>query len=165
MSTAIFYATSTGNTKEMAKLISKELNDIEIYDISFSGVEKINEFDKVIIGCSTWGEGELQDDLEDVWDEFSSLDFSNKTVALFGLGDQESYGEEYVNAMGIVYEKVLENGANIIGSWSTDGYDFEASNAIENDNFVGLALDEDNQSELSEQRVATWCEIIREEIL
>lgn len=166
MSTAVFYASSTGNTKDAAKKIAKELGEgIKTFDISFSGVEKINEFDKVIIGCSTWGDGELQDDLEEAWDEFCTLDFSGKTVALFGLGDQDGYADEYVDAMGIIYEQVSKNGATVIGSWSADGYDHETSRAQVDDTFVGLALDEDNQSELSDERISGWCEIIKSEML
>lgn len=165
MSTAIFYASSTGNTKDAAKKIAKELGDIKTFDISFSGADKLNDFDKLIIGCSTWGEGELQDDFEDVWDEFCSLDFSGKTVALFGLGDQEDYGDEYVDAMGIIYEQISTKGANIVGNWPSDEYEYESSRAVVDDTFVGLALDEDNQSEMSEKRIETWCDMIKDQIL
>lgn len=166
MATAVFYASSTGNTKDAAKKIAKELGEgIKTFDISFSGVDKINEFDKVIIGCSTWGDGELQDDLEEAWDEFTTLDFSGKTVALFGLGDQDGYADEYVDAMGIIYEQVSKSGANVIGSWPVDGYDYEQSRAQVDDSFVGLALDEDNQSELTDERISGWCESIKGDIL
>lgn len=165
MATAVFYASSTGNTKEAAKKIAKELGDIKTFDISFSGMDKISEFEKVIIGCSTWGEGELQDDFEEAWDEFCSLDFSGKTVALFGLGDQDGYADEYVDAMGIIYEQIVSKGANVIGSWSVDGYEHDNSKAQVDDSFVGLALDEDNQSELSDERIQTWCETIKGDIL
>ncbi|MCK5294065.1 MAG: flavodoxin domain-containing protein, partial [Arcobacteraceae bacterium] len=84
MATAIFYASSTGNTANVAQTISKELGDIETFDIADCGVNTINEYDKLIFGISTWGEGELQDDWEEIIDDFSDIDFSNKTVALFG---------------------------------------------------------------------------------
>ena len=166
MNTAIFYASSTGNTAEVAQLISKELGDIDIIDIATHGVEKINEYSKVIIGTPTWGDGELQDDFDESWDQFTSIDFSGKTVALFGLGDQDGYGEYYADAMGIIYEKVIENGANVVGSVEvTDEYYFEESKAVKDGSFVGLALDEDNQSELTKERITTWCNQIKGEIL
>lgn len=166
MATAIFYASSTGNTSGIAKDIAKILGGVETYDIASTGIEKIKEYDKVIIGSSTWGEGELQDDLEEIWDQFSDIDFSGKTVALFGLGDQDSYGDNYVDAMGITYEKVIENGAKVVGLWDiTDEYFHEASLAIKDGSFVGLALDEDNQDELTQERVTSWCEQIRSDIL
>ena len=104
MSTAIFYATNTGNSEEIANKISKELGDIEVFDISNTSIEKMNDYDKIILGGSTWGDGELNDDWDELWDDFISLDLSNKTIALFGLGDQESYADDFCSAIGIIYE-------------------------------------------------------------
>jgi len=169
MSSAIFYASSTGNTENAAKQIRAELGGkeaIKLFDISTSGVERMNEYDKIIIGVSTWGEGDLQDDWDEAFDEFKSVDFSNKTVAFFGLGDQESYSDEYLDAMGTLYEAVSQNDSvKIIGQWSVEDYEFDESRAVVDDKFVGLALDEDNQSDMTEERVKTWCEQIKGEIL
>ena len=161
MATAIFYASSTGNTSSVAKMISENLGGVEMFDLASDEVTKINEYDKVIIGASTWGEGELQDDWEEAWDEFSDISFEGKTVALFGLGDQEGYGDEFLDAMGIIHDKVVESGASIIGNWSVEGYDFDESKAVQDGEFVGLAIDEDNQDDLTEQRVTQWCEQIK----
>jgi flavodoxin I len=169
MSSAIFYGSSTGNTENAAKQIREELGGkdvIKLFDISTSGVDKIKEYDKLIIGVSTWGEGDLQDDWDEIFEEFKNIDFSNKTVAFFGLGDQESYSDEYVDAMATLYEVVSQQeGANIIGSWPIDKYEFDESRAVVNGEFVGLALDEDNQSELTPERIKTWCSQIKEQIL
>ena len=166
MATAIFYASSTGNTEIISKEIAKELGDIDLIDIADNGVSSINEYTNVILGVATWGEGELQDDWDEEWDNFKSIDFSNKTVALFGLGDQEGYGENYVDAMGIVHEHLINTEANIVGKWAVTGeYVHDNSRAIVDDMFVGLALDEDNQEDLSGERIVKWCENIRESIL
>jgi len=165
MATAIFYASSTGNTSGVADQISENLGGVEKFDISSDGVAKITEFDKVIIGASTWGEGDLQDDWDDAWDEFTDINFEGKTVALFGLGDQEDYSEVFVDAMGIIHDRVKENGATIVGNWSVDGYDFDESKAVQNGEFVGLALDEDNQFDLTKERVSKWCEQIKGDIV
>lgn len=165
MATAIFYASSTGNTSNVAKSISTELGGVDKFDISFSGVSKLEEYDKLIIGVSTWGEGELQDDWEEAWDEFCDLNFEGKTIALFGLGDQEGYGEEFLDAMGIIYDQVVQKGANVVGTWPIDGYDFDSSKAVKNGDFVGLAIDEDNQDDMTSDRVSTWCSGIKSEIL
>ena len=90
MATAIFFASSTGNSEEIASKISSKLDDIEVFDLAGTKIEKINNYDKIILGGSTWGDGELNDDWEDAWVDFCKLDLSNKTIALFGLGDQES---------------------------------------------------------------------------
>lgn len=165
MATAIFFASSTGNSEEIANKISLELNKIEVFDLAGTKIDKINEYDKLILGGSSWGDGELNDDWEDVWGDFSKLDLSNKTIALFGLGDQESYSDEFCSAMGIIYEQIANSGAKIIGFTSSDGYYHDASKAQLNNQFVGLAIDEDNQSDLTDNRIKDWANTIREEIL
>lgn len=165
MSTAIFYASSTGNSEEIASTIAKELGDIEVFDLGSTSVEKMNDYDKLILGGSTWGDGELNDDWEDVWSNFEALDLSGKTVALFGLGDQESYSDEFCSALGIIYEQVKSNGANIIGFTSTQGYEYDESKAVVDNQFVGLVIDEDNQSDLTQDRIKTWVENIKADIL
>ena len=163
---AIFYASSTGNTAEVSNKISDKLGGIPVIDIADDGLSKINDFNKIILGNSTWGEGELQDDWDELWKEFSDLDFSGKTIALFGLGDQDGYPDNYVDAMGIIYEKVISKGGKIVGQWEIDNdYFFEESTAIVDDMFVGLALDEDTQDELTDDRIEKWCEQIKADIL
>ena len=165
MATAIFFASSTGNSEEIVNKISAELNNIEIFDLAGTKIEKINEFDKLILGGSTWGDGELNDDWEDVWGNFCKLDLANKTIALFGLGDQESYSDEFCSAMGIIYEQIVESGAKIVGFTSTEGYYHDGSKAQINDKFVGLVIDEDNQSDLTDKRINDWANDIRDNIL
>lgn len=161
MSIAIVYGSSTGNTQSAAELIAETFGvDMDIIDVASTDANTMNGYDKLILGTSTWGEGEFQDD----WDAFDwgDLDFSGKTVAIFGLGDQESYAEEYCNAMKLLYDEVVKAGANVVGAWENDGYEFEESEAINDDGkFVGLALDSDNQDDLTEQRVQKWVEQIK----
>lgn len=165
MSTAIFYASSTGNTEEVAKDIASALDGIETHNICDIDIKDVENYEKVIFGISTWGEGDLQDDWEDIWDEFKELDFSNKTIALFALGDQDSYGDEFVDALGIMYEMLKDKGANIIGFTSIEGYEFDESKAQKDNEFVGLVIDEDNQDDLTGQRIETWTKKIKSEIL
>ena len=165
MATAVFYASSTGNSSEIANKIAEQLGGIEVFDLGSTSPEKINEYDKVIIGGSTWGEGELNDDFDEVWDDFEAVDLSNKTVALFGLGDQEGYEEDFCNALGIIYEHVNSTGATIVGATSTDGYEYEDSRAEVDGKFVGLVIDEDNQDDLTDDRINAWAEDIKGDIL
>ena len=158
---AIFYATSTGNTEEVANKIHEKLDGFELIDISSDGVEKMKDCESIVIGVSTWGEGELQDDWEDCFDDIQNIDFSDKKVALFGLGDQESYGHEFADALGIMYETLNDNNAQIIGKTSTEGYEYEYSKAEVNGEFVGLVIDEDNQAQLTDERVENWCNKIK----
>jgi flavodoxin I len=165
MATAIFFASSTGNSEEIASKISSKLDGIEVFDLAGTKIEKINNYDKIILGGSTWGDGELNDDWEDAWADFCKLDLSSKTIALFGLGDQESYSDEFCSALGIIYEQVNSSGAKIIGFTSTQGYYHDASKAQIEDKFVGLILDEDNQSDLTDERIENWVNEIKENIL
>lgn len=158
---AIFYATSTGNTEEVANKIHQRLEGFDLIDISNDGVDKMNDCESIIFGVSTWGEGELQDDWEDCFDDIQKIDFKDKKVALFGLGDQESYGHEFVDAMGIMYEVLKENNAQIVGQTSTDGYEYDYSKAEVDGKFIGLVIDEDNQEDLTDQRVENWCSEIK----
>ena len=165
MATAIFFASSTGNSEEIANKIASALGEIEVFDLAGTKIEKINDYDKVILGGSTWGDGELNDDWEDAWGDFCKLDLSNKTIALFGLGDQESYSDEFCSALGIIYEQINKSGAKIVGFTSTEGYYHDASKAQIDDKFVGLIIDEDNQSDLTDERINNWVNEIKEDIL
>lgn len=160
MSIAIIYGSSMGNTESAANKIQEALGlDAVVLDIGKTDADTINGYDKLILGTSTWGSGDLQDD----WDAFdlSSIEFSGKTVAFFGLGDQESYSDEFCDALIKLYEAAKENGANIVGEWDTDGYSFEESQAIVDGKFVGLTLDYDNEEDLTDDRVAKWVELIK----
>lgn len=157
MRTAIFYASSTGNTSNIANLIAQELEINDVFDLADVSLEKINEYSNIILGVSTWGDGELQDDWDDNFEELKNVNFSSKTVALFGLGDQDGYPDTFLDAMGIVYEQIKGMGANVIGAWDKDeSYDFDDSKALIDNKFVGLALDEDTQDNLTNDRVAKW---------
>ena len=116
------------------------------------------------MGTPTLGEGQLPglsaECQEESWEEFlpnlDELDLSGKKVALYGLGDQINYPDEFVDGLGELYDAIAETGAEIVGQWPTDGYTFNDSQAVEDDCFVGLVLDNDNQSDLHAERISTW---------
>ncbi len=166
MSTKLFYGSTNGNTERVAELIKEELGDIieEVTNIADASPEDLQSADKIILGTSTWQNGELQEDWEDFFPELDNVDFSGKTVALFGLGDSYGYAGEFANAIRTIHDKVKDKGAKIIGSWPTDGYDFEYSESVVDDKFLGLVIDEDNEYEKTEDRVKKWCEIIKDDI-
>ncbi len=161
MSIAIVYGSSTGNTQSAAEMIAEKIGvDMDIIDVASTDIETLNGYDKLILGTSTWGDGELQDD----WDafEWDGADFSGKTVALFGMGDQESYAEEYCSAMKLLCDEVTKAGAKVVGEWDNDGYEHEASQSINDEGkFIGLALDADNQDDETETRIQKWVELIK----
>ena len=159
----LFYASATGNTKDAAELIAKDLGEeyISMHNVDGCGKDEMQGFKKLIIGISTWGEGELQDDWKDYLPHMEKIDFTDKTVAFFGLGDQEEYCDNFLDAMGILYEVSIKKGATVVGSWPTDGYDFDESTAVRDGEFVGLGLDEDNQFDLSKERISQWVDQIK----
>lgn len=154
MSVAVVYGSAMGNTESAAKLIAEKLGVSDVLNIADTDANTINGYDKLIVGTSTWGSGDLQDD----WDafDFGGLKLHGKTVAIFGMGDSESYSDSFCSGMGKLAAKLKGAGANIVGAVSTEGYSFEASEAVENGNFVGLALDNDNQEDQTESRIDAW---------
>lgn len=151
----LFYGSDTGTTEEYAEKIKDAFSkEVELHNIADSSKEDIEAYDNLILASSTWGDGDLQADWEDFEANLSDIDFSNKTVALVGIGDQGTYGDTFCNALGHLYE--YTKAANIIGKTSTDGYDYEESTAEVNGEFVGLVLDDVNQDELTEERIQTW---------
>ncbi len=109
------------------------------------------------------GDGDLQDDWEDKFEDFKKVDFSGKTVAFFGLGDQELHGDFFLDGMAFLYNVVAKSTANIVGDgWSTETYDYGDSEAIKDDAFIGLAIDEDNEDDLTQERVKNWVLGIKE---
>ncbi|PID88621.1 MAG: flavodoxin, partial [Bacteroidia bacterium] len=120
----------------------------------------VADYNNIILGTSTWGVGELQDD----WDEFLpnlvKEDLVDKNVALFGLGDSMGNSETFTDAMSVIAEELKATNCKILDGVSTDGYDFDESQSVVDGKFIGLAIDEDNQSELTEERIDAWLEMI-----
>jgi flavodoxin I len=154
----LFYGTQTGNTQTVAESIQKALGSsiVDIHDISKTDTEDFAPYECLIIGCPTWNIGELQADWDGIYSELDDVDFSGKKVAYFGTGDQVGYADNFQDAIGILEEKISDRGGKTVGQWPTDGYDFNESKAVRNGKFVGLAIDEDNQPELTDKRIQTW---------
>ncbi|MCO4320472.1 flavodoxin FldA [Aliidiomarina quisquiliarum] len=164
----LFFGSDTGNTEAVAHMIQKELgkNLIHVQDIAKSSKEEIAEYDLLLFGIPTWYYGESQCDWDDFFPEFEEIDFTDKLVAIFGCGDQEDYAEYFLDAMGVIRDIVEARGGIIIGHWPTEGYYFEASKGMADENhFVGLGIDEDRQPELTKERVVAWCAQIRDEMM
>ncbi|KOO07979.1 flavodoxin FldB [Vibrio hepatarius] len=165
MKIGLFYGSTTCYTEMAAEKIRAIIGEdmVDIHNVKESPLSLMTEYDFLILGISTWDFGEIQEDWNEIWDQIGGVTLNGKTVALFGLGDQEGYGEWYLDAMGMLHDELKKSGANIIGYWpKDDSYEFEASKALTEDGsqFVGLALDEDSQYELSDDRIATWVEQI-----
>jgi flavodoxin I len=166
-SVGIFFGSDTGNTEAVAEMLQNELGKqlVEVKDIAQSTKEEIDEYSLLLFGIPTWYYGEAQCDWDDFFPELEEIDFSDKLVAIFGCGDQEDYAEYFLDAMGQLGEILEKKGATIVGHWPTEGYEFEASKAlVDDDHFIGLGIDEDRQPELTESRVKEWAKQIYNEM-
>ncbi|AFZ48627.1 flavodoxin [Cyanobacterium stanieri PCC 7202] len=162
----LFYGTQTGNTETIAESIQEALGGdsvVDLHDVADIEVDELANYDCLIIGCPTWNVGELQSDWEGLYEDLDEVNFQGKKVAYFGAGDQIGYADNFQDAMGILEEKISQQGGQTIGYWSADGYDFNESKAFRDGKFVGLAIDEDNQSDLTESRIQSWAAQIKQE--
>lgn len=166
----IFFGTDTGNTRRIAKDIASALGSIAAKPVNVrnASVADMQGYDILILGTPTYGEGVLPGlstgNATESWEEFlptlAGQDFSGKKVAIYGLGNQKSYPNEFVDAMFYLYEQLTDCGATIIGAWDVEGYQFKASKAVVDGQFVGLVLDQENQKDLSSDRLAAWLKIL-----
>lgn len=172
----LFYGSTTCYTEIAAEKIRDFIGDdiVDLHNIKDVPLSKTADYDTLIFGISTWDFGEIQEDWESHWDDIAELDLSHKTIALFGMGDQNGYAEWFQDALGMLHDAIIEANStaqgqttvNRIGYWPNQGYDFIASKALTDDQkfFVGLALDEDCQYELSDQRITDWSTQVLTEI-
>jgi len=162
MKIGLFYGSTTCYTEIIAEKIQAIIGAdlVDIFNIKDQPLALCLDYDFIIFGISTWDYGQLQEDWESIWSDINQLDLSDKVVALYGMGDQVGYTDWFQDALGMLHEQVTAQGANMIGYWSNQGYEFAASKALTADEsqFVGLSLDEDTQYNLTDERLDAWCE-------
>ena len=162
----VFYGSTTGTTEDLARRIAEKLDvpSAHIYDVSKLTEALVGEYDVLVLGSSTWGAGELQDDWYDGIKILKKCDLSHKYVALFGCGDSDSYSDTFCDAIGILYEEL--KGACPLKEEIADpaGYTFDSSIAVVNGKFVGLPLDEVNEDGQTDERISAWVEQVKQEI-
>ena len=159
----IFYGTTTGVTEDIAHRIADKIDGADIFNID-GNEDKLNDYDVLLLGAATWGFGDLQDDWQTVLDELSNLDLKGKKVGYFGTGDQGTFADTFIDALGIINDEIKKTGATIIGQTSTEGYEFSESRAVVDGKFLGLVVDEINQPDLTDERIDAWVEEIQKEL-
>lgn len=169
MQIGLFYGTNTGITEIIAEqlrdVLLENAFEVDIFDIASVPLSTMDKYTTLLIATPTWNDGELQDDWEEVWDAWQEYNFAGKKVGFVGTGDQEAYCDNYCDAIGRMGFFVRKNGGEIYGRWSSKGYSFVSSKGYEGDGFfIGLALDDDNQEELTEGRIKAWVEQIKVEL-
>merc|ERR1712078_6260 len=167
MEVGLVYSTTTGNTETVAGYIAAKTG-LEMVDIGDLDGDSVAAYDGLIIGAPTWHTGADTERSGTAWDDFiygdlTSCDLAGKKVAVFGVGDQAGYADNYCDAMDELASCFKAHGAEVVGATSTDGYDYVESKSVEGGKFIGLACDEDNQPELSEERAQAWVTQIKGE--
>lgn len=157
--TGIFYGSTTGMTEEVAKAIAEKLgvSSADIYDVSNISADKVSPYELLILGTSTWGAGELQDDWYSAIKILKGCDLSEKEIALFGCGDSESYSDTFCDGIGLLYDELKDSGVRFVGNKvDVSDYSFSSSVAVVDGKFVGLPIDETNEPEKTSERIENW---------
>lgn len=84
----IFFGSTTGVTEDIAHKIAEKIDGAEVFNID-GNEDKLEDYDVLLLGTSTWGFGDLQDDWAAVLDDLASKDLSGKKVGYFGSGIKE----------------------------------------------------------------------------
>ena len=161
----IFYGSTTGTTKDVAKKIGEQLGvkPEDIHDVASAAPSMVGDYDVIIIGASTWGDGDLQDDMATFLDGMQAMDLREKEVAIFGCGD-ESMAQTFCNSVGEIYHRLHDAHPTFIAPFNNKGYDYSHSESDVKGMIVGLCIDEVNHPEETDARIKAWCDEIKEEI-
>ena len=156
--TAIIYGSTTGTTEDIAGRIASKLNIAQgdIYEISKVTADTVAGYDTLLLGSSTWGSGDLQDDWYDGIETLKGADLAGKKIALFGCGDSSSYSDTFCSALGTIYNDLKDSGATFVGSVDPSDYTFDGSDAVVDGQFLGLPIDEVNESDKTDERISNW---------
>ncbi len=159
----LLYSTVSSATRYVAEMIKVELGAERVDVINLANVtpDLLAQYDRLVIGAPTWDTAAADATVKAFLTKLEHLDLTGKQVALFGLGDQVRYPGKFLDTLGLIYRQVQRRGAKVVGRWPTEGYEFRQSLAVDNGSFVGLALDEDNQSERTIDRIELWSEMVR----
>ena len=164
----LFFGPSKGSVHRVAEKVKTAFGEqvvdmISVHDATAADLEK---YDQLIFGISTvgketWDSNYSNTDWAKFFPNISKVDYSGKTVAIFGLGDHLTYSSHFVNAIGVLAKQLLKNGAKIVGEVDPSGYEFDDSEALIDGKFIGLPIDEDFEPELTDQRVSNWVNSIK----
>ena len=163
MKIGIIFGSTTGTCEDIAGKIAAEfgVDASDVHNVTDLNEDVVAAYDTLLLGSSTWGCGDLQDDWYDGLEKLKGMDLSGKKVAVFGCGDSASYGDTFCNAMGTIYDDLQGTGATFVGTGvSADDYTFDDSTAVKDGAFIGLALDEVNEDFKTSERISKWKSMI-----
>lgn len=161
----VFYGSSTGTTSELAQKIAKKLNtEANVFDVANTKASQVLDFDVLLLGSSTWGVGDLQDDWEGFLPKLQELDLSGKLVGLFGAGDADSYPDSFCEALALIKEGLSSSNCKFIGDYTPEGYCYECTKSEEDGKLIGLCIDDVNQDDMTDERIDIWVSKIKESL-
>lgn len=157
----IFYGSTTGNTAYVASKVAEALGveSKDVHDVANTAPSALGDYDVILLGCSTWGEGELQSDFADFIDGIEQLSLTGKKIAIFGCGD-ETMGRTFGAALGEIYRRMQHTGATFIAPGDADGFDNNAEAEKVDGKYVGMLIDETNHPELTDAKIKAWAKEI-----
>jgi flavodoxin I len=161
----LFCGKETGKTAAVASQILESFGkeQVEIVYVEEAWIKDFEAYDNLIAGAATWFDGELPAYWDEIIPLLETIHLKNKKVAIFGLGDQKHYPDNFVDGIGILAKAFESIGAEVVGKTPIDGYEFNRSLASDGKQFAGLALDEDNEPEKTEQRIQNWISQLKTE--
>ena len=160
----IFFGSTEGNTERVVNQIQALLgDDAELHNVNAASADDMQPYQNLILACPTWEIGQLQEDWDSFIDEIENVDYAGKKVTYIGVGDADGYPDTFLDAIGIIHDRIKDKGATFVGAWSTEGYNFNASKGVVNGKFLGLGIDEDNQKDLTAGRVEKWVDQLKTE--
>ncbi len=159
----IFYGSTTGKTEKIVQHIKDQFHNtcIDIYNVKNASEKDLEKYDNIILGTSTWGKAELQDDFKKFLPVLQNANLKGKKIAIFGVGDSSKYPVSFADSIGIIFELLEGKGVIFVGEFSIKGYEFESSLSIFNNSFVGLPIDEDSDCELNKARITMWTDMLK----
>lgn len=167
---ALIFWPEEGNVERIADALCNEFAGGQVVKLPVVKADKdvMNRYNHFIFGGSTVGAETWREASDsNKWNEFflmlDDIDISGKKVAFYGLGDQILYPQHFVDGLGVFEEEFSKRGVKIAGRWPDEGYEYTESEGIGDGYFFGLALDEDNESDLSPQRISEWVKQVKKE--
>lgn len=165
--TGIFYGSTTGSTETVAEKIADGLGigKNDVHNVADTAPNAVQPYEVLLLGCSTWGVGEMQDDWNDFLFKLKDMDLKGKTVALFGCGDSMAYSDSFCDALGLIYHELRHTGCTFAGEVETGNYNYDGSAAVIDGKFIGLPLDENNEADKTDERVKNWTDKLKQSVL
>lgn len=161
----VFYGSSTGTTSELAQRVAKAVGaEAHCFDVANASASDVAPYDVLLLGCSTWGIGELQDDWAGFLPDLAKENLAGKCVGLFGCGDADSYPDSFCEALAEIKDALAGSGCKFIGAYAPEGYTYDATRSEEGGKLIGLCVDEVNQADETEARLGVWLEAMKPDL-